>query len=269
MRVEVHSSKQQNFARLPQKIKTKQFCETSDKNRPWGAKLMRPCKADGPEPVRFVIFSSHLSKVLRMPLKKWNQVMRSSVPVTQNNLSKPEDPTLQNATFPRKSAPWLPNMSDGGVSCIASAKQNASLQIHACQRFWNGYKTLTFGSLLAASIAVAMKNDSWTVERVKKFWTCGVLTFWLRNSLRTTVAVTFWATHFQKCSEHALLWTFWLRNVLRATAACSSTAQLPKVLRTWGVFNILTSTCALRHSRALFKQLNFQKCSGLQCSKRA
>ena len=172
-------------------------------------------------------------------------------------------------TFPRKSAPWLPNMSDGGVSCIASAKQNASLQIHACQHFWNGYKTLTFGSLLAASIAVAMKNDSWTVERVKKFWTCGVLTFWLRNSLRTTVAVTFWATHFQKCSEHALLWTFWLRNVLRATAACSSTAQLPKVLRTWGVFNILTSTCALRHSRALFKQLNFRKCSGLQCSKRA
>ena len=78
------------------------------------------------------------------------------------------------------------------------------------------------------------------------------------------------------------------------SAPAFSTAQLPKVVRSWGVFNILTSKCALRHSRlhflstttskrsdlelrcfcysdfeaclapqlrALFQQLNFQKCS--------
>ena len=48
----------------------------------------------------------------------------------------------------------------------------------------------------------------------------------------------------------------WLRNVLRATAACTFLmASLPRVLRTWSGFNILTSECALRHSRMQF--LNF------------
>ena len=43
--------------------------------------------------------------------------------------------------------------------------------------------------------------------------------------------------------------TFWLQNVLRATTACIfSTSQLPKVVRTPGVFNILTSKCASRHN---------------------
>ena len=43
--------------------------------------------------------------------------------------------------------------------------------------------------------------------------------------------------------------TFSLRNVLRATTACTfSTSQLPKVVRTPGVFNILTSKCASRHN---------------------
>ena len=47
--------------------------------------------------------------------------------------------------------------------------------------------------------------------------------------------------------------TFWLRNVLRATTACTfSTSQLPKVLRDPGVFNILTSKCALRHNGVQF-----------------
>ena len=41
--------------------------------------------------------------------------------------------------------------------------------------------------------------------------------------------------------------TFWLRNVLRAATACTfSTSELPKVVRTWCVLYILTSTCASR-----------------------
>ena len=48
--------------------------------------------------------------------------------------------------------------------------------------------------------------------------------------------------------------------MLRATTACTfSTSQLPKVVRTPSVFNILTSKCASRHKRrALFRHLNFQ-----------
>ena len=88
--------------------------------------------------------------------------------------------------------------------------------------------------------------------------------------------------------------TFWLWNVLLATAACNfSTSQLQKAVRPWGVLYILTSKCASRYSgvqffhiatsksgprmlcfvhfdfkmcfslqrRAIFPNLNFQKCS--------
>ena len=53
---------------------------------------------------------------------------------------------------------------------------------------------------------------------------------------------------------------------LRATTAFTfSTSQLPKVVRSWGVVYILTSKCASRifapQRRALFRHLNFQKCS--------
>ena len=51
--------------------------------------------------------------------------------------------------------------------------------------------------------------------------------------------------NFQKWSENGVFCTFWLRNVLRATTACTfSTSQVPKVVRTPSVFNILTWKCA-------------------------
>ena len=54
--------------------------------------------------------------------------------------------------------------------------------------------------------------------------------------------------NFQKWSENSVFCTFWLGNVLRTTTACTfSTSQLPKVVRTWCVLCILTSTCASRH----------------------
>ena len=98
----------------------------------------------------------------------------------------------------------------------------------------------------------------------------------------------------QKWSEPLVLLTFWLQNVLHATTACTfSRSELPKVVRTPSVFNILTSKCASRHNgvhffdistsksrptlrcfvhfdfqmcfspqrRALFRHLNFQKSS--------
>ena len=55
--------------------------------------------------------------------------------------------------------------------------------------------------------------------------------------------------NLQKWSEPLVFCTFWLRNVLRATTACTfSTSQLPKVVRSWCVFYILTSKCASRHN---------------------
>ena len=59
--------------------------------------------------------------------------------------------------------------------------------------------------------------------------------------------------NFQKWSEPGVFCTFWLGNVLRATTACTfSTSQLEKVVRTPGVFNILTSKCASRHNGVHF-----------------
>ena len=55
--------------------------------------------------------------------------------------------------------------------------------------------------------------------------------------------------NFQKWSELGVFCTFWLRSVLRAATACTfSTSQLPKVVRTWCVLYILTSTCASCHN---------------------
>ena len=107
--------------------------------------------------------------------------------------------------------------------------------------------------------------------------------------------------NFQKCSDHGVFCAFWLPNVLRATTACTfSISELPKVVRTPSVFNILTSKCPSRHNgvhffdistsksgptlkcfvhfdfemccapqrRALFRHLNFQKWSenGVFCT---
>ena len=59
--------------------------------------------------------------------------------------------------------------------------------------------------------------------------------------------------NFQKWSEPGVFCTFWLGNVLRATTPCTfSTLQLPKVVRQWCVFNILTWKCASRHNGVHF-----------------
>ena len=59
--------------------------------------------------------------------------------------------------------------------------------------------------------------------------------------------------NFQKWSEPGVFCTFWLGNVLRATTACTfSTSQVPKVVRTPSVLNILTWKCASRHNGVQF-----------------
>ena len=59
--------------------------------------------------------------------------------------------------------------------------------------------------------------------------------------------------NFQKWPEPVSFWHFWLGNVLRATTACTfSTSQLPKVVRTWGVFSFFSSKRASRHNGVQF-----------------
>ena len=65
----------------------------------------------------------------------------------------------------------------------------------------------------------------------------------------------------QKWSGPGVSCTFWLRPVLRATTACTfSTAQLLKLLRSWGVLYILTWKCASRHNGVQFFISNLASC---------
>ena len=100
---------------------------------------------------------------------------------------------------------------------------------HACHRFWKCYNTFTFCSLL-------------------------------RRCTIPCACHTKRHLNVQKWSEPLVFLTFWLRNVLRATTACTfSTSQRPKVLRTPGVFNILTSKCASRHNDVHFFDISTSK----------
>ena len=66
--------------------------------------------------------------------------------------------------------------------------------------------------------------------------------------------------NLQKWSGPLVFLTFWLRNVLRAATACTfSTSEPPKVVRTTGVFNILTSKRASRHNGAHFFDISTSK----------
>ena len=62
--------------------------------------------------------------------------------------------------------------------------------------------------------------------------------------------------NLQKWSESLVFLTVWLPNVLRATTACTfSRSELPKVVRTPSVFNILTSKCASCHNGVHFFEI--------------
>ena len=66
--------------------------------------------------------------------------------------------------------------------------------------------------------------------------------------------------NFQKWSKPGVLCTFWLGNVLRAITACTfSTAELPKVVRSWCVLYILTWKRASRHNGVHFFDISTSK----------
>ena len=158
---------------------------------------------------------------------------------------------LQNATPLGKSEPWPPNISDEHVFCTAPATQNASFQIlFTCPTpamvFGNATKTLTFCSLLPrCTIPCACHT-----KRHLNVQKCSVP---LGNVLRATTACTFSTSQLPKVVRTPRVFNMLAWKCLRATTARTfSTSQLPKVVRTPGVFNMLTSKCASRHNGVQF-----------------
>ena len=86
-----------------------------------------------------------------------------------------------------------------------------------------------------------------TTSKTKQF--CETSSFEVGNMKNEAILLDV----LQKWKLIGVFCTFWLRNVLRATTACTfSTSQLPKVLRTWGVFSFVTFKCASRHNDVHF-----------------
>ena len=116
--------KQSYCARFPSKVatdrcKTKQFCETSLKHEKLSAELTASyhCAL----PFFYLIFPSHLSKVLRLPRKsgaRSYEVLHLSREITLH--SKPEDLMLQNpSVFDHV---WRPNVLRATTACLPTSK---------------------------------------------------------------------------------------------------------------------------------------------------
>ena len=102
-----------------------------------------------------------------------------------------------------------------------------------CQRFWNCYNTLAFCSLVARSRMPC-------ACRAKPH------------------------PNFKKCSGNGVLCTFWLPNVLRTTTALrffdiSTSKSGPNMVCLFVHFDL--EMCFAPQRRALFRHLNFRKCS--------
>ena len=170
----------------------------------------------------------------------------------------------------------------GHAKCIFADPLQMS---HACQCFWNCYKTLTFCSLFTRCTIPCAYHAKWHLN-VQKYSRnlqfCALLTskcasrhngvhfFDISTSksgptLRCFVhfdfemcfapqrRALFRHLNFQKWSGAEVFCTFWPRNMLRATTACTfSASQLPKVVREWCALYILTSKCTSRHNGVQF-----------------
>ena len=162
---------------------------------------------------------------------------------------------------------------------------------HACQHFWNCYKTFTFRSLVGRCripCACHAKPHLNIFSTSKSAPNLTVFNTFDLKMLQATIVHFFRHLNFQKDSEPDSFSQLWLRTVLPATMACTfSTAQLPKSaprmvccyhsgFHNGVLFDISTSKrfpnltvfhsfdfemCFQPQWRALFQQLNFQKCS--------
>ena len=261
--------------------KTQQFCETSSffkvdniKNeaimRDFLQKWKVDCSADGLVPMRFAIFPLHLSKVPRLPRKsdaRSYEVLHLSLKIISAHLK----------IWCSKMQPLSGNQRPDLLTSLMNMSFVLRLprEMHLCRTSSNVPRLTSFLDILQNPHVLL------TFEKV-------------HNPLRLPRETTL---NVQKWSDTEVFCTFWLRNVLRATTVCTfSTSQLPKVVRHWCVLYMFTSKCASRHNgvhffdistskigptmvcfvhvhfemcfapqrHALFRHLNFQKCSETQ-----
>ena len=151
---------------------------------------------------------------------------------------------------------WLHNELHNTVACTFSASEPPKV-------VWTCF---VFGIL--TSKCASRHSGVQFFDICQKCPEPGVLsafTYWLPHVLRAKRRALVQHLHCHKCSEHVVLWAFWLPNVLR-TAACTcvhfcniSTAKNAPNRLCFQHFDF--QMCFVSHERALFDQLNFQKCS--------
>ena len=168
------------------------------------------------------------------------KVIRSTAPVTQNLLSKPEDLMLQNVTHLRTSAPWPP--ATRNVFFLHALFKSAPRIV--CE---TAAKPTLLADLLqgAESIAPATQNNAWTsISTLYIFtWKCPwhnnavhfftvstsksapdlrcFVHFYLEMCLAPQRRTLFEHLNLQKCSgaDNEVFLAFSIQNLLRATIA--------------------------------------------------
>ena len=183
-------------------------------------------RCDGLVPMRFAIFPLHLSKVLRLPRKiedRSYKVLHLSRKIILANLQ----------IWCSKMQPLSGNQRPDLLTCLMN--MSFVLRLPRDMHLWRSSSNVP----CLPSFLEMLQNPHVlpTFDKV-------------HNPLRLPREST---SERPKVLRTHQLFHFWLRNVLRATTACTfSTPQLPKVVRTPRVFNILTWKCASRHNSVHF-----------------
>ena len=191
--------------------------------------------------------------------------MRSAAPITQNHLSKSEDPMLQNATALRKSAPWPPNISDEHVSCIAPATRNASLQIlFKCPTpaivFGHATKPSRFAHFGKVQNPWRLPRET-TSERPKVVRACGGFNMLTWKCASHDNGVHFLNISTSKSAPSLACFTF-QRCFAPQRPALFRRLNFQKCSENGCVLRILTPTCASRHNGVHFFNISIpKKCS--------
>ena len=181
----------------------------------------------------------------------------------------------------RKSTPWPPNISDEHVSCTAPATGNASLIVPCLSWRWNCYKTFphVFAHLWqsAESIAPATQNNGWTSKSGSKqlISKCAsrrncVHPFHISTSKSAPTVACFTNFDFAMCFapqrralfQHLTFQSFLHSLTCLTVSRCffhiSTFKSAPNVV-CFADFDFATRFAP--QCRALFRHVNFQKCS--------
>ena len=142
---------------------------------------------------------------------------------------------------------WLGNVLRATMACTFSTSQLSSVVLTWCVLYIFAFE-MCFGPRRHALFDISTSKSGPNLVCVH---------FAFEMCFAPQLRALFRHLNFQKWSEREVFLAFSLTNVLRATTACTfSTSQLPKVVRSWCVFCILTWKCASRHNGVQFFYLS-------------